>query len=88
MPEFDPTSKYAHLINLALDYLKVIEQAEDPSFTAEERYTLLGDRSILHDQIIAEFARLGEAIDDRADAMRRAIRIAKWYRPPEDDYDI
>lgn len=88
MPELDSTSEYAHLVQLARDYLKIIERTQDPSYTMEELQILSSERTVLHDQIIEELRRLGKPIDHREAAMRFAIRVAKWIHPAEDDYDI
>ena len=88
MPEFDPTSRYAHLIELAWDYQDIIDQADDPSFTMEELSILNSQRSVLHDQIIAELERLGEPAKDRTAAMQFALRAARWMPRSGDDYDI
>jgi hypothetical protein len=88
MPELDPTSPYALLVQLAWEYQEIIERTEDPSFTVEELDILNSDRTVLHEQIIAELQRLGEPVEDRTAAMRLALRIAKWFPRSEDDYDI
>jgi hypothetical protein len=83
MPEIDPSSQYAPLIQLTLEYREIIEQTESGMLETEERRVLLGDRSILHDMIIAEMERLGIPIQGREDAMRKAYQIAQWFRDPE-----
>ena len=88
MPEIDPTSPYARLVQLARDYLKIIEYTEDPSFSTEELGILNSERTVLHEQIIAELLRLGKPVGDRAEAMSLALRVAKWFPSPEDDYDV
>jgi hypothetical protein len=88
MPELDPTSQYARLVQLAWEYQEIIEHTEDPSFTTEELGILNSERTVLHEQIIAELQRLGEPVEDRTAAMQMALRIAKWVRRSEDDYDV
>lgn len=88
MPELDSTSDYAHLVQLAREYKKTIERTEDPSFTMDELQILLSERTVLHDQIIAELVRLGRPVENREDAMKFALRIANWISPLEDDYDV
>ena len=83
MPEIDPTSPYARLIQLALEYKETIDMSESGMFETDEVRELLGQRSLLHDQIIAEFQRLGMPITNRDDAMRKAYQLAQWYRVPE-----
>ncbi len=84
MPEIDPTSPYAHLIQLSLDYKEAIDMAESGLYETDDVRELLSQRSLLHDAIIAEFQRLGISITSRDDAMRKAYRYAQWYRPPEE----
>ena len=88
MPELDPTSPYAHLAQLAREYLEIIERAEDTSLTSEERQILSSERTVLHDQVIEELRRLGQPKEDREAAMKFAIMVAKWVHPAEDDYDV
>lgn len=88
MPEYDSTSPYARLVQLAWEYQEIIEHAQDTSLTYEERLILSSDRTVLHDQIIEELRRLGQPIEDREEAMKFAIKVAKWVHPPEDDYEV
>jgi hypothetical protein len=88
MPEIDPTSAYAHLIALAIDYQQVIDMIEMGALEIEDTRALLAQRSVLHEQIIAEFARLGQPVTDRAEAMKKAVWLARWYPKAEDDHDL
>ncbi len=84
MPDLDPTSPYARLIQLSLEYKETIDMAEFGLYETEEVYELLRQRSLLHDAIIVEFQRLGISIASRDDAMRKAYQYAQWFRPPEE----
>ena len=88
MPDIEPNSPYYHLIQLALDYRRVINLIEHGGLSTEDRQRLNGDRSVLHDQIIEEFARLRQPVTSREEAMRKALRYAQFYRSAEDDYDF
>lgn len=83
MPEFDSTHPQAYLIQLCIEYKETIDQIGSGLYETEEVYYLTGQRAALHDDIIREMERLGIPIADREDAMKRAIRIAQWLRPPE-----
>lgn len=78
MPEIDPTSRFAHLVNLCQDYQEMIDLIESGTLETEEIRQLNGERSVLHDQIMEEMTRLGMAFTDRVDAMRQALKIARW----------
>ena len=89
MPESDPLSPYAHVIQLAREYVDVIELIEQGGLDTDEIRHLLGQRTVLHDQIIAEFERLHISYTDRDDVRARAFQLAKWLSaPPEDDDDL
>lgn len=83
MPEIDPTSPLAHLIQLCKEYKEIIDQMRSGRFETEEIHYLSGQRTVLHDQIIAEMEHLGIIIEDREEAMQRAFQIAQWLRLPE-----
>jgi hypothetical protein len=83
MPEIDPNSPYAHLIRLTLEYKETIDLTESGMLETEDIRELLGQRSLLHDSIIAELERLNISFEGREDAMRKAYQIAQWYRDPE-----
>lgn len=87
MPELDSTSPYHRISILAWEYKEIVERCEDPSINVHELQTLNSERTVLHNQVIEEFARLGEHFPDRESAMKRAMIIAKWARPAEDYYD-
>lgn len=83
MPELDPTSRIAHLIQLCIEYQQIIEDIGSGRFEIEEVYYLTSQRTVLHDQVIAEMERLGIPIEDREDAMQKAFKTAQWFRLPE-----
>jgi hypothetical protein len=78
MPDLDPTSQYTRLIILCREYQELIDQIESGGLETEEIRYLNGQRSVLHDQVMEEMARLGMPFSDRADAMRQAVKIARW----------
>lgn len=78
MPDADPTSLYAHLISLCREYQEMIDYIEGGGLETEEIRYLNGQRSVLHDQVMEEMTRLGMTFSDRADAMRKAVQIARW----------
>lgn len=78
MPDFDATSRWARLIILCREYQEMIDQIEAGGLETEEVRYLNGQRSVLHDQVMEEMTRLGMPFADRADAMRRAVKIARW----------
>ena len=83
MPEIDPTSPYAHLIQLTIEYKETIDLIESGGLETEEVQQLYGQRSLLHNDIIAELERLNIPVNSREDAMRKAYQIAQWFREPE-----
>jgi hypothetical protein len=83
MPEIDPTSSYARLIQLTLEYKETIDLIESGMLETEEIRVLLSQRSLLHNDIIAELERLNKPVESREEAMRLAYQIAQWYRDPE-----
>lgn len=78
MPDFDATSRYAHLINLCQDYQELIDQIMSGLYETEEVRYMNGQRSVLHDQVMEEMDRLGMDYTDRVDAMKQALKIARW----------
>lgn len=88
MPDIEPNSPYYHLIQLALDYRKLINLIEQGGLSTEEIQHLNGDRSVLHNQIIEEFAHLGQPVTSREEAMQKALRLVQWYPSDEEDYDV
>lgn len=83
MPEIDPTSSYAHLIQLTIEYKETIDLTESGMLETEEVHQLLSQRSLLHNAIIAELERLNIPSNSREDAMRKAYQLAQWFREPE-----
>lgn len=88
MPDIDPLSPYAHVIQLSREYVELIELVEQGGLETNEIHELLSQRSVLHDQIIAEFDRLNIPYTDRDDVRARAFQFAKWLPAPEDDDDL
>jgi hypothetical protein len=88
MPELDPTSEYARLVQLAWEYQEIIDLADDPSRPMEEIQSLNSQRTVVHDEIIAELERLGKPVEDRESAMRFALKLARWMLRSENDYDV
>lgn len=88
MPELDPTSPFARLINMVCEYRDIIDLTESGNLETEEIRILLGDRSVLHDAIIEEMQRLKIPVVDRDDAMIKAYQYAQWFCKPEEDYDL
>ncbi|RRR72137.1 MAG: hypothetical protein EI684_10510 [Candidatus Viridilinea halotolerans] len=80
MSDFDATSRYAHLITLSHEYQELIDSTEMGGLETEEIRYLNGQRSVLHDQIMEEMMRLGMHFTDRGDAMRKAIKLARWQK--------
>jgi hypothetical protein len=78
MPDADPTSRFAHLINLCRDYQDIIDLTQSGGLDTDEIRELNGQRSVLHEQVMEEMRRLGMPFTDRADAMRQAVKIARW----------
>ena len=78
MPDPDATSRLAHLISLCRDYQEIIDLIQSGTLETDEVRELNGQRSVLHEQVMEEMARLGMRFTDRADAMRQAIKIARW----------
>lgn len=78
MPDPDATSRYAHLINLCRDYQEMIDLIQSGTLETDEVRELNGQRSVLHEQVMEEMTRLRMPFADRADAMRQAIKIARW----------
>jgi hypothetical protein len=46
---------------------------------------LLGQREIVHTQIMEELARLGIAVSNRQDALDRADELAWWYHLEDEE---
>ena len=78
MPDPDPTSRFAHLISLCRDYQEIIDLTQSGGLETDEVRELNGQRSVLHEQVMEEMRRHGMAFADRADAMRHAVKIARW----------
>jgi hypothetical protein len=78
MPDLDPTSRYAHLLNLCQDYQELVEQIQSGMLETDEIRELNGQRSVLHEQIMAEMKRVGKPFIDREHARNLAFQIAKW----------
>jgi cell division FtsZ-interacting protein ZapD len=78
MPDPDATSRYAHLINLCRDYQEMIDLIQSGTLETDEVRELNGQRSVLHEQVMEEMTRLGMPFADRVDAMRQAVKIARW----------
>lgn len=87
MPELDSTSRFYRIAILAWEYKEIVERCEDPSINVQDLQVLNSERTVAHDQVIEELARLGEYFPDRESAMKRAMFIAKWARPAENYYD-
>ena len=70
------------LQTLAEEYRLIIKQMQQPSAitTTGEMDALASERSLLHDDIIAEFARLGHPVGNRAEARDRAFNLESWLR--------
>ena len=88
MPDIDPLSPYAHVIQLAREYVDLIELVEQGGLETDDIRELQGQRSVLHDQIIAEFDRLNIPYTDRDNVRARAFQFAKWLPAPEEDDDV
>jgi hypothetical protein len=80
MPELDSTSPYYHLATLCQEYQELIDLLQGGMLDTEDLRILQGQRSVIHDQIMEEMTRLGLTYADRAEAMRKAIKIARWTR--------
>jgi hypothetical protein len=78
MPDPDATSRFAHLIRLCRDYQDIIDQTQSGMFETDEIQELNSQRSVLHEQVMEEMTRLTIPFTDRADAMRQALKIARW----------
>lgn len=78
MPDADPTSRLAHLISLCRDYQEIIDLTQSGGLETDEIRELNGQRSVLHEQVMEEMTRLGMTFTDRGDAMRQAVKIARW----------
>lgn len=78
MPDADPTSRFAHLVSLCREYQEMIDTIEGGGLETEEIRYLNGQRSVLHDQVMEEMTRLRMTFTARADAMRQAVKIARW----------
>ena len=70
------------LQTLTEEYRLIIKQMQQPSAitTTGEMDALASERSLLHDDIIAEFARLGHPVGNRAEARERAFNLESWLR--------
>ncbi len=79
MPILDPTSDYAHLVNLCRDYQETIDQIKSGALDAEEIRYLNGQRSVLHEQVMEEMTRLEMPFANRVDAMEQALMLARWF---------
>lgn len=79
MPERDPTSPYAYLLTLVQEYRDVIALIESGQLETHEILFELGQRQIIHDQIIEELSRLGQPVNTRQEALDIADRIASFY---------
>lgn len=84
MPEIDPTSSYAHLIQLSIEYKEIIDLIESGMLETDDVRQLYGQRSLLHNAIIDELARLNMPAKSREEAMQTAYRYANWFRDPEE----
>lgn len=69
---------FDHLITLCREYQELIDQIESGGLETEEIRYLNGQRSVLHDQIMAEMKRVGVSFRDREHARNKAIQIARW----------
>jgi hypothetical protein len=78
MPDPDATSRYAHLASLCQDYQELVEQIQSGMLETDEIRELNGQRSVLHEQIMAEMKRIGKPFKDREHARNLAFQIAKW----------
>ncbi|NTW97100.1 MAG: hypothetical protein HGB28_00930 [Oscillochloris sp.] len=78
MPDLDPTSRFAHLVNLCRDYQEIIDQTQSGMLETDEIRELNGQRSVLHEQVMQEMRQLGLTFTNREDAMRKAFKIARW----------
>jgi hypothetical protein len=83
MSDLDPTSPFAHLINLCRDYQELVELIQSGMLDTDDIRELNGQRSVLHEQIMAELTRLGKPFRDREHARNLAFQIAKWNTDTE-----
>lgn len=63
---------------LCRDYQEIIDLTQSGTLEADEVRELNSQRSVLHEQIMEEMTRLGMPFTDRVDAMRQAIKLARW----------
>jgi hypothetical protein len=80
MPDPDATSRYAHLISLCRDYQDIIDHTQSGMLDTDEIRELNSQRSVLHEQVMDEMRHLGIAFADRVDAMKKALKLARWHR--------
>jgi hypothetical protein len=78
MPDLDPTSRYAHLVILCQEYQEIIDLTQAGTLDTDEVRALNGQRSVLHEQLMAEMTRLEMPFSDRVDAMKQALKLARW----------
>ena len=67
---------YAHLMEVAQEYRELVQLTERGALEADEHHTLLSQRSVVHDQLIALFEQLKIPFVDRDDVRRQAMNIA------------
>lgn len=68
--------QYAHLVEVAREYRELVHLTERAALDAEEQRTLLSQRTVVHDQLIALFEQLKMPFVDRDDVRRQALNIA------------
>jgi hypothetical protein len=79
MSDPDATSRYTYLISLCRDYQEIIDQTQSGMLDTDEIRELNSQRSVLHEQVMDEMRNLGIAFADRVDAMKKALKIARWH---------
>ena len=65
---------------LSEEYRQIVQLMRDTSMieTSAEVDALGAERALLHDEIIAEFARLGYPVTNRKEARERAFNLVSW----------
>ena len=78
----NPKPDVTRLKILAEEYRQIIRWMQDGAVasTSAEVDALAAQRALLHDEIIAEFARLGHPVGDRKEARERAFNLVFWLR--------
>ena len=78
----DTPPEITRLQLLAEEYHEIVQRMQDASLvvSAEEVDALGAERALLHDDLIAEFARLGHPVANRKEAHDRAFNLTFWLQ--------